>query len=118
MLRSQGYHVEANNYIDDTGVQVADVVVGFTLLKEGIIQLPEGNEQLPGESFDYYCSRLYVAVGKAYDNQLELLELRKMVLRAIEHRGNPTEGLDYAAMAADLSEKIVRAHLATMARLN
>ena len=118
MLRSQGYHVEADNYIDDTGVQVADVVVGFTLLKEGIIQLPEGNEQLPGESFDYYCSRLYVAVGKAYDNQPELLELRKMVLRAIEHRDSPAEGLDYAAMAADLSEKIVRAHLATMARLN
>src|SRR5579859_3237975 len=45
MLRSQGYNVEADNYIDDTGVQVADVVVGFTLLNQGILQLPEGNEQ-------------------------------------------------------------------------
>jgi arginyl-tRNA synthetase len=118
MLRSQGYRVEANNYIDDTGVQVADVVVGFVLLQEGILQLPEGNEQLPGEPFDYYCSRIYVAVGKAYDVHPELLELRRMVLQAIEHGDKTADGLDYAAMAADLSQKIVPAHLATVARLN
>src|ERR1700680_4781276 len=69
MLRSQGYNVEANNYIDDTGVQVADVVVALILLQEGLLELPEGNDQLPGESFDYYCSRLYVAVGRAYEQQ-------------------------------------------------
>src|SRR5579885_460063 len=49
MLRSQGYQVEADNYIDDSGVQVADVVVGFTLLQQGQLQLPEGNEQFPDE---------------------------------------------------------------------
>src|SRR3984893_9596885 len=113
MLRTQGYHVEAQNYIDDTGVQVADVVVAFTLLNEGILNLPEGNERLPGESFDYYCSRLYVAVGKAYDSHPELIERRKKVLRAIEHGNEP-----YAEMAADLSRKIVQAHLVTMSRLN
>ena len=113
MLRTQGYHVEAQNYIDDTGVQVADVVVAFTLLNEGILDLPEGNDRLPGESFDYYCSRLYVAVGKAYDSHPELIERRKKVLRAIEHGEEP-----YAEMAADLSRKIVQAHLVTMSRLN
>src|SRR5205807_4478772 len=113
MLRTQGYHVEAQNFIDDTGVQVADVGVAFTLLNDGILDLPEGNERLPGESFDYYCSRLYVAVGKAYDNRPELIERRKEVLRAIEHNEDP-----YAEMAADLSRKIVQAHLVTMARLN
>jgi arginyl-tRNA synthetase len=113
MLRTQGYQVEAQNYIDDTGVQVADVVVAFNLLNEGILDLPEGNERLPGESFDYYCSRLYVAIGKAYDSHPELLELRKKVLRAIEHNAEP-----YAEMAAELSRRIVQAHLVTMARLN
>ncbi len=113
MLRSQGYHVEANNYIDDTGVQVADVVVALILMQEGLLELPEGNEQLPGESFDYYCSRLYVAVGRAYERQPELQERRKAMMRAIEHGEEP-----YAQLAADLSHKIVRAHLATMARLN
>src|SRR3989441_3806846 len=118
ILRSQGYHVEADNYIDDSGVQVADVVVGFILLREGILQLPEGNQQLPGEPFDYFCSRVYVAVGKAYEDQPELLERRKAVLRAIEHGSEAGAGPDYPVIAADLSRQIVQAHLATMARIN
>jgi arginyl-tRNA synthetase len=118
MLRSQGYNVEAENYIDDSGVQVADVVVGFILLQEGLLQLPEGNQQLPGESFDYYCSRVYVAVGKAYEVLPELLELRKTVLHAIEHGSEAESVPDYAVIAANLSRKIVQAHLSTMARLN
>ncbi|MEO7020439.1 MAG: arginine--tRNA ligase [Ktedonobacteraceae bacterium] len=118
MLRSQGYDVEANNYIDDTGVQVADVVVGFTLLNQGKLQLSAGNAQLPSESFDYYCSRVYVAVGKAYEEQAELKELRSTVLHAIEHGAEPEAGPDYAVLAADLSKQIVQAHLTTMARLN
>jgi arginyl-tRNA synthetase len=118
MLRSQGYNVEAENYIDDSGAQVADVVVGFVLLKNGILELPEGNQQLPGEPFDYFCSRVYVAVGKAYEAEPELLDLRKAVLHAIEHGSEPESGPDYPVMAADLSRQIVQAHLATMARLN
>jgi arginyl-tRNA synthetase len=129
MLRTQGYQVEAQNYIDDSGVQVADVVMGFTLLQKGKLQLADGNEQLPGESFDYYCSRVYVAVGKAFeeaekvkDSQPEKLEelkdLRKTVLHAIEHGGEPESGPDYPVLHADISHQIVKAHLATMARLN
>ena len=118
MLRSQGYHVEAENYIDDSGVQVADIVVGFTLLRQGYLEIPEGNQQLPGEPFDYFCSRVYVAVGKAYEAQPELLELRKTILHAIEHGSEPESGPDYPEMAADLSRQIVKAHLTTMARLN
>ncbi len=129
MLRSQGYQVEAQNYIDDSGVQVADVVMGFTLLYKGIIQLPDGNERLPGESFDYYCSRVYVAVGKAFDEAekvkesqpeklQELMDLRKAVLHAIEHGGGPEAGPAYAVLAADISHEIVKAHLKTMSRLN
>ena len=118
MLRSQGYHVEAENYIDDSGVQVADIVVGFTLLQQGKLELQEGNQQLPGEPFDYFCSRIYVAVGKAYEAQPELLELRKSILHAIEHGSEPDSGPDYPVIAADLSRQIVKAHLSTMARLN
>jgi arginyl-tRNA synthetase len=118
MLRSQGYKVEAENYIDDSGVQVADIVVGFTLLQQGILEIPEGNQQLPGEPFDYFCSRVYVAVGKAYEAQPELLELRKTILHAIEHGSETESGPDYPVIAADLSRQIVEAHLTTMARLN
>lgn len=118
MLRSQGYDVEAQNYIDDSGVQVADVVVGFTLIQQGQIQVPGGNQPQPGESFDYFCSRVYVAVGKQYEEQPELLKLRKTVLHAIEHGTEPESGPDYPLLAADLSRQIVQAHLKTMARLN
>ncbi len=118
MLRSQGYTVEAQNYIDDSGVQVADVVVGLTLLRKGELQLPDGNEMLPGESFDYYCSRVYVAVGKLYEEKPEYLDLRRTVLRSMERGEEPESGPDYPAIATDLSHQIVQAHLKTMARLN
>jgi arginyl-tRNA synthetase len=118
MLRSQGYTVEAENYIDDSGVQVADVVVGFTLLQRGELQLPGGNDQLEGESFDYYCSRVYVAVGKLYEEKPEYKEFRRNVLHAIEHGEEPALGPDYPTLAADLSHQIVQAHLKTMSRLN
>jgi len=123
MLRSQGYQVEADNYIDDSGVQVADVVVGFTLLQQGKLKLPEGNERLPEESFDYFCSRVYVAISKVYEDKeselgKEALELRRMVLHAIEHGDEPVSGPDYPVIAADISHRIVQAHLNTMARLN
>ncbi len=123
MLRTQGYQVEADNYIDDSGVQVADVVVGFTLLQRDQLQVPGGNEQLPGESFDYFCSRIYVAVGRLYENSESeqgkaALTLRRTVLQAIEHGEETETGPDYAVMAADLSHQIVQSHLKTMARLN
>lgn len=122
MLRSQGYQVEADNYIDDSGVQVADVVVGFTLLQKGQLQLSGGNAQLPEESFDYYCSRIYVAVQKVYDEGTEQSQaasaLRREVLRAIEHGDEPESGPDYPTLARDISQQIVQAHLKTMSRLN
>lgn len=119
-LRSQGYQVEVENYIDDTGVQVADVVVGLTLIARGELTVEGGQEQQPGESYDYYCSRVYVAVGKAYDAHPELLEMRRAVLHGVEAgSANRQEGEpDYATMAAELSQKIVQAHLTTMSRLN
>lgn len=119
MLRSQGYQVEVQNYIDDTGVQVADVIVAQELLRRGELEVEGGPEQQPGESFDYYCSRIYVAVGKAYERRPDLTEMRRAVLHSIEHGGAREPGQpDYAALAADLSVKIVQAHLKTMSRLN
>lgn len=137
ILRSQGYTVEAENYIDDSGVQVADVVVGFDLIRRGLLQIPGGNHQQSGESFDYYCSRVYVAVSKLYDEYKQYseqtqseqraeakkrsdtaLELRKTILHSIEHSDEPTSGPDYPAEASNLARQIVATHLKTMSRLN
>lgn len=118
ILRAQGYDVEAQNYIDDSGVQVADVVVGFILIQQGKLQVPGGNQPQPDESFDYFCSRVYVAVGRQYEEHPELLQLRKTVLHAIEHSTEPESGPDFPTIASDLSHQIVQAHLKTMDRLN
>ena len=79
VLRRTGHTVEVNNYIDDTGVQVADVVVGIREL---------GIEQQPGEPFDQYCSRVYIAVSARYQSDPALLEQRRAVLREVEEGGN------------------------------
>ena len=111
LLRFQGRKVEIQNYIDDTGVQVADVVVGFRELEHKTL---DDVRALAGSTrFDYYCWDLYAKVTEWYDGDKERLKIRSAALHAIEHGGNDT-----AAMAAFIADRIVRCHLQTMRRLN
>jgi arginyl-tRNA synthetase len=107
MLRSTGRTVEVQNYIDNTGVQVADVVVGF--LHPEIF--PQATAKT--EPFDYLCWDLYAAVSAYYDQHKEALEWRRNALQAIESGHGPV-----AQKAQEVSDRIVHAHLATMWRLN
>jgi arginyl-tRNA synthetase len=102
VFRRTGHAVEVNNYIDDTGVQVADVTVGIQEL---------GIEQMPGEPFDQYCSRVYVEVSGRYETHPALLARRREILHDIEEGGNDT-----AVFVKELAQRIVNAHLATMHR--
>ncbi|MGE0392271.1 MAG: arginine--tRNA ligase [Vicinamibacterales bacterium] len=111
VLRYRGVPVEVQNYIDDTGVQVADVVVGFRVI-EGRT-LDEIRQIADTTRFDYHCWDLYARVGEWYEADKTRLEHRARMLHDIEHGGN--ENADAAAFIAD---RIVRTHLATMARLN
>jgi arginyl-tRNA synthetase len=111
LLRFQGRQVEIQNYIDDTGVQVADVVVGFRELEHKT--LADVQALAEATRFDYYCWDLYAKVTDWYDNDKERLKIRSAALHAIEHGGNDT-----AAMAAFVADRIVRCHLRTMRRLN
>ena len=72
LLRSVGERVEVQNYIDDTGVQVADVVVGFKYLEKKTL---EEIKALPGK-FDYYCWDLYARVSSFYEAAPENRDLR------------------------------------------
>ena len=110
-LRFQGTHVEVQNYIDDTGVQVADVVVGFRVL-EGL-GLDAIRRIADTTRFDHYCWDLYARVTEWYDGDKERLATRAATLHDIEHGGS-----DNAEVAAFIADRIVRCHLATMARLN
>jgi arginyl-tRNA synthetase len=108
VLRSLGRPLEIQNYIDDTGVQLADVVVGFVDL-EGLG--PADVEAIP-EPFDYYCWDLYSQVGAWYEADPERQKKRRETLHALE----ADEG-DRAAMGRLVARRIVRRHLKTMARL-
>jgi arginyl-tRNA synthetase len=111
VLRFRGTQVEVQNYIDDTGVQVADVVVGFRVL-EGKT-LDQIREIADTTRFDFYCWDLYARVTEWYERDKERQTTRVATLHDIEHGGN--ENADIAAFVAD---RIVRCHLETMARMN
>jgi arginyl-tRNA synthetase len=111
VLGFRGTPVEVQNYIDDTGVQVADVVVGFRVLEER--DLDGVRAVADSTRFDYYCWDLYARVTEWYANNDERLRIRAATLHDIEHGISPT-----ADIATFVAERIVRCHLATMARLN
>ena len=112
MLRSLGRNVEVQNYIDNTGVQVADVVVGFHYLEHktpiDVLRLIDD----PSVRFDYLCWDLYARTSAYYKENPEAVLWRGETLHAIE-AGEGTQ----AELAEIVSGAIVRAHLATMLRL-
>jgi arginyl-tRNA synthetase len=107
-LRYKGETVEVQNYIDDTGVQVVDVVFGVMELEAKTV---EDLERLPGK-FDYYCWDLYARVSAYLAGHPEAQARKSEIMKGIEHGRDP----EYA-MSRYISRRIVRAHLATMARL-
>ena len=113
LLKFRGDQVEVQNYIDNTGVQVADVVVGFIHLEKKNLEEVARLIREPEQRFDYFCWDLYAKVFRYYQTNPEALNLRAQALKDIE------EGHGEPALMADLvSTAIVRLHLATMLRIN
>jgi arginyl-tRNA synthetase len=108
-LKSLGYPVEIQNYIDDTGVQLADVVVGFLDLRHldvaAVAALPE--------PFDYYCWDLYSEVGRWYEENPEGQRLRRETLHQMEAGTG-----ERAEMGRLVTRRIVGRHLGTMRRID
>ena len=111
VLTFRGNPVEVQNYIDDTGVQVADVVVGFQVLEK--IDLAGAQQIAASTRFDYYCWDLYARVTEWYGDDKERLKIRAATLHDIEHGTEPI-----ASLAAFIADTVVHCHLKTMARLN
>jgi arginyl-tRNA synthetase len=107
ILQAGGERVEVQNYIDNTGVQVADVVVGFMHIEKMTLDdIKALDSSLSADRpFDYYCWDLYTKVGLFYrdgdangEPNQERLKLRTDVLHAIEEGNNPVAELaDYVA---------------------
>jgi arginyl-tRNA synthetase len=112
LLRFRGHKVETQNYIDNTGVQVADVVVGFQHLEHKSVDDIRGLIESKEVRFDYYCWDLYARVSNFYVDSGDK-ELRARTLKAIEEG----EG-EEADMARLISTAIVKLHLETMQRIN
>ncbi len=117
LLRAAGQKVDVQNYIDNTGVQVADVVVGLTHLEgynlAGVRQLM-ADLQAKRERLDDYCWDLYARVSQWYDSPdaSERKKIRLDTLHAIEAGGN-----EIAEIADLVSTAVLRRHLETMLRL-
>ena len=112
MLRARGHRVEVQNYIDNTGVQVADVVAGFHYLEQKTLAGVRAMLADPAVRFDYYCWDLYAKTSGYYQEHPEALEWRRQTLHAIE----AGEG-EVAELAHVVADAIVEAHLATMLRM-
>jgi arginyl-tRNA synthetase len=128
LLRAAGQKVDVQNYIDNTGVQVADVVVGFIHLeKKSLAEVrdlvaeceqrskgPEGHTA----AIDYLCWDLYARTSQWYEQGTDAekvvrKQIRLDTLHAIEHGGNET-----AEVAELISTAVLRRHLETMLRLD
>ena len=111
-LKGLGATVEVENYIDDTGVQLADVVVGFLDLR----QLTAADVLALPDPFDYYCWDLYSEVGQWYESETGKTEgpkLRRQTLHEME-----TGQGERAEMARLVARRVVHCHLSTMRRLD
>ena len=111
LLRYAGAEVDIQNYIDNTGVQVADVVVGFTHLEKKSRAEIEALTRQP--RFDYYCWDLYARVSQWYEANKENKRVRLETLHAIEDASSET-----AAIADLISVAVLHRHLETMDRLD
>jgi arginyl-tRNA synthetase len=111
LLRYAGREVDIQNYIDNTGVQVADVVVGFTQLEKKSRAEIEALTRQP--RFDYYCWDLYARASQWYAEDKQNQQARLQTLHAIEDASSET-----AAIAEMISTAVLRRHLETMDRLD
>jgi arginyl-tRNA synthetase len=107
-LKYKGEKVEVQNYVDDTGVQVGDVVFGFMDMEKKSLSDIEKIK----EKFDYYCWDLYGKVSAYFEKNPEAQKRRSEILRKIEERKNPE-----VEMARHISRRILKAHLQTMGRI-
>lgn len=111
LLRFAAREVDVQNYIDNTGVQVADVVVGFLHIEQKSRAQIEALAGAP--RFDYVCWDLYARVSHWYEEDKSNLQARSAALRSIEEGNNET-----ATVADLISVAVLKLHLETMERLD
>jgi arginyl-tRNA synthetase len=107
ILRQTNFDVKVLNYIDDSGLQVADIIVGFKY--GGFSENPP-----PGQKFDQYCGDVvYVKTTEKYSSNPKLEETRKKILQDLED-----EKSDIAKFAEKITKKVLSEQLKTCWKLS
>lgn len=106
IMKVTNHRTTVLNYVDDSGLQVADIVVGFRFA--GFPVQPPG-----GKKFDHYCGdEVYVKINGMYEKDPHLAENRKLVLREIEEGKS-----ELAGFAADITQRVLKEQLKTCWRM-
>jgi len=107
ILSKANYKVNVLNYIDDSGLQVADIIVGFKHF--GFDEEPPN-----GKKFDHYCGDdVYVKTTQKYELDSSLEEIRKNTLKELEDGNSET-----AAFGDIITRKVLAGQLQTCWNLN
>jgi len=102
LLEKANFDVKILNYIDDSGLQVADIIVGFKHL--GFSETPPSNQK-----FDHYCGDVvYVKTSEKYENEPDLQETRKKILEDMENPGS-----EISKFANSITKKVLACQLET-----
>ena len=111
LFRDTGRDVAVQNYIDNTGVQVADVVIAFQQMENK--SLAEVRKLAAEPHFDYFCWDLYAKATQFFEeDKTRAARMRGETLKAIEEGKGET-----ARMATVIADTVVTYHLRTMSRL-
>ncbi len=118
VLKWNGFSTEVCNYIDDTGLQVVDVVTALLYLDPPFYKGGSDFKVIWGkvpinQPFDYFCWGLYARFQNELVKNPSLPEKREEILHKIEEGFHPIAGL-----AKELATKIVQSHLDTVAQLS
>jgi arginyl-tRNA synthetase len=106
ITKATNHRTTVLNYVDDSGLQVADIVIGFQFA--GFSKEPPA-----GQKFDQYCGdEVYVKVNQLYEKDPSLAEKRKLVLKEIEEGKS-----EIAKFAADITRRVLEEQLQTCWRL-
>ena len=102
IMMKAGFDVNVLNYIDDSGLQVADIILGFKEL--GFSQIPPNNKK-----FDQYCGdEVYVKTTEKYEENPSLEEKRKQILQELEDGTS-----EIAKFADEITKKVLEGQLET-----
>ncbi|MDQ4050628.1 MAG: arginine--tRNA ligase [Thermoproteota archaeon] len=107
IMRATNYRTTVLNYIDDSGVQIADIIVGFKFA--GFPVTPPTENQ----KFDHYCGdEVYVKINEIYEKDPQVIEKRKLVLKEMEEGKS-----EIAHFAMDITSRVLREQLKTCWRM-